>query len=246
MIELNAKDWFTAWGGVQKDYGTVPHSVVDAKIGNRAFSFNNEIKVETNDLNGLSYDTVGYLGSKQRMIWHHYFDPEAFEYVAAKLKERVIEKQMDLTILNYFFLQKNNQHNLDACISNIYITAKRVEKNKYDIEYEFHIRTSEATKRLCADFVFFSLLIDKFNEVFTDIDTKVSIVVKAKALYAQPPFFLIARELIAMELDQDHWFSKNLDRDEKNLFKEDYKFKMGKRVRNYIVKIREANNETNP
>lgn len=240
MIELNAKDWFTAWGGVQQDYGTSPWQAVDAKVGNRAFSFNNKITVQTNDLNGLSYDTVGYLGSKQRMIWHHYFDQEAFDYIAAKLEERVVKKQMDLTILNYGFLQKNNQHNLDACVSNIYITAHRLEKNKYNIEYEFHIRTAEATKRLCADFVFFSLIIDKFNEIFTGIDINVSIVVKAKALYAQPPFFLIAKELIAMNLDQDHWFTKNLDRDEKNLFKEDYKFKMGKRVRNYIIKIRES------
>lgn len=243
MIKLNVKDWYAAWEDIQLNYGTLPDQVVDAKVGNRAFSFNNKITVQTNKLNGLSYDTVGYLGSKQRMIWHHYFDQEAFDYITEKLKERVIKKQMDLTILNYGFLQKNNQHNLDACVSNIYITAHRVEKNKYNVEYEFHIRTAEVTKRLCADFVFFSLIINKFNEMFPGIDISVSIVVKAKALYAQPPFFLIARELVTMELDQDHWFTRNLKRDEENLFRETYKFKMGRRVRNFLVKAREQNEQ---
>lgn len=239
MIALNCTNWRVAWVGVQKDFGDSPQFSIDAKVGNRAFSFDNVIKIETNDLDGLDYNTVGYLGSKQRMIWHHYFDEQRFNEIAVKFQDRVLKKKMDLTILNYWFLQQNNQHNLDACVSNIYITAHRQNGNSYNIEYEFHIRTAEATKRLCADFVFFSLLVEKFNEIFKDIDIKVKIVVKAKALYAQTPFYLIAKELLNLGLDEDHWFTDNLKRDELNLFKSTYKYKMGIRVRNFIVKIRE-------
>lgn len=242
MIQIQSNDWYTAWLEAQIQFGLNPFKVVDDKIGNRAFSFNNVIELKTNDLEGLSYQTVGYLGGKQRMIWRHYFDEKRFEEVTEKLKERVLIKGMDLTILNYWFLQQNNQHNLDACVSNMYVMAKRNKDKSYIIEYEIHIRTAEVTKRLCADFVFFHLLINKFNELFEEIEINTKIFVKAKALYAQPPFYLIAREILNMPLNDQHWFTSSLDRDEKNLFKEDYKFKMGKRVRNYIIKLRENQN----
>lgn len=240
MIQTpGAKNWYQAWEGVQEDFAEAPFTTVDSKVGNRAFSFNNVITVHSNELAGLDYSTVGYLGGKQRMIWYHYFDEQRFKEVSEKLKDRVVERKMDLTILNYWFLQQKNQHNLDACLSNMYITAHRQKDKSYKVEYEIHIRTSEATKRLCADFVFFSLLIDKFNEIFDGVNIETIITVKAKALYAQPPFFLIAKEVLQLELDKDHWFTKNLKRDEENLFRETYKFKMGKRVRNYLIKIRE-------
>lgn len=238
----SAKNWYNAWEGIQRDFAEAPFTTVDAKVGNRAFSFNNTITVLSNDLAGLDYSTVGYLGGKQRMIWYHYFDEQRFNEVSEKLRDRVINRQMDLTVLNYWFLQQKNQHNLDACLSNMYITAHRKNK-KYYIEYEIHIRTSEATKRLCADFVFFHLLINKFNEIFEGVDIETIITVKSKALYAQPPFFLISKELLELDLDKDHWFTTALKRDETNLFRESYKFKMGKRVRNYLIKIRESRNE---
>lgn len=240
MINLVADNWHDAWRKTNAIYADSPETATDKRISTRAFSFYNTITVQNNDLDGLNETIVGYQSYKLKLFEKRYIIPGLKDKVGGKLLERLNEGAK-FTNLSYNFNFDVPAHDQGGCLVNILITAVATTGGKYRVEYDIYIRTAEVTKRLLVDFLKFQEHIRDWNELIVHRIDSYGIKVHARALYAQPLFLVIFDTLYPdVRFDGDHWLHVALRKQYDKMFSDDYKLKMGKRVRKHVTKIREG------
>lgn len=235
MISLESKDWDEAWRATNIRFVTQPNLTIDQRTGTRAFSIDNEIVI-LNNVCDTKIQEVGYTDFKAKLFDHNYIKAGELERVVDLLRERVASGK-PYTIVSYGFEQNKAKHTMGSCVINILIYAYRVNK-QWVIEFEINMRIAEVTRRLLVDFIKFQEILEVVLEVFPK-DSKYIITFRSKVLYAQPLASVLAEIVFDVNHDKEHWYHNLVRKQHIKFENPNYRFKMGKRIRNK-VKILEA------
>lgn len=237
MIILETQNWYDAWVGINKRYATQPELTIDQRFATRAVSFENDIRITSNDLAALDPAIVGYTDYKMKLFDRNYVIPGLMEQIGDKLVER-LEGGKKLTVISYPFNINNKTHDQGPCVINILIMVIK-KKDRYIARFKINMRVAEVTKRLLVDFVKFQQHIEYWLNRMPKVELDY-IQFDAPVLYAQPLFMVICEShpQLAFEFNRDHWFHEAVMGQHKKFENPDFGFKMGKRVRKHIENLK--------
>lgn len=243
MISLIANDWYQAWVGINKLFVDDPDSTVDERHSTRAFSYDNEIIIRNNDLNGLSLGLVGYTPYKLSLFRYNYINDHEIEWVKEMITERHIQNRKTYTLVTYMFEQKRANHSMGSCVINILVSVRQ-RGNKINIDFEPNMRIGESAKRLLVDFIFCQEIIQEVLDLFDDsYDVSYNIKYRSKALYCQPLYVVILEPILGLDFNKDHWLHKAVRAQVEKFHKGESKFKSGNRIRKYYMRLHDEKNK---
>lgn len=242
MINIETDNWYDAWVAINKRYATQPDLTINQRFATRAVSFDNDVEIASNDLAGLDPSIVGYTSYKMKLFDRNYIIPGLKEEIGDKLVQR-FDAGKKLTVISYPFNINNKAHDQGPCVINITITAYKVKDKAY-ARFRVNMRVGEVTKRLLVDFIKFQQLIEYWLDRLKAHNVELErIEFNSPVLYAQPLFMIICESHpdLAFKFDKPNWFHEAVNRQHEKFENPNFAFKMGKRVRNHVAKLRAKN-----
>lgn len=238
MIRLEADTWYDAWYNLHTLFAEKPDVVIDQRFATRALSFDNEIVVHSNNIDGLSYELVGYTKFKLGLFDRNYIVPGRMEKTGELMLDR-IQTGRKLTVVSYSFDVDNEAHEQGPCVVNMLVTLRK-EGKQWKMHVEINMRIGEITRRILVDFMKFHSIIKYWTDLLADYQPELTITFRSAAIYAEPISLTMAQYIFHEEhltFEKDHWLHRAVQTKLRDYETKELKFKRGRRIKKHVQRL---------